>query len=443
MPKRTARFLALGLALFSVLAWLADRDGYEGDDLAQIEGALHLTEKGFHGVYRFYWQPLTYQVSHWMTTLGAPPSALFWLPQIAITIGVLGMIWRMRDWRWPLTLSFFLLIPELMVTGLYFNSTALGFAFASWALVLDGAWSGILMAIALLCRLDFLLIAPLWLLTRERRVPALVGALPVMLFLVDGAPNVLNEWREAGGDFARWSLRQAVQVALGSANWFVWLAVAAAVVLAIRERRRAAFWIAWVVPIYPIFHLMSGKYLVPFFLVLPLGLESVVAALKQRRLVYAVLAFALVVQVVPRHSQWIWTADGDRFPKGGYLHTYWAVTHPPEQSQFITFAQALASYVNTSRRSGELILPENNWLSSSWRWGWVGLYLTMDGFRVTRYESDRVMTVVRGDQTFTIRTGRSDGTIILSPRIHVEVPALADRNFDGMDLFLQQMVRAF
>src|SRR5262245_33694659 len=67
---RLASAVLFAVALVCVGLWACDRVGWEGDDLALLSGIAYLDELGRHGVYRYAWQPLTYEVLHAMRSVG-------------------------------------------------------------------------------------------------------------------------------------------------------------------------------------------------------------------------------------------------------------------------------------------------------------------------------------------------------------------------------------
>jgi hypothetical protein len=170
LTKRTGLIASIFL-LVSVVALmaLADRNGYEGDDLNSILPMIHLDQakRGELLIYRYGWQPLAYEVGAAVFGITRTPSTIFLLAPIAgavsLTLLLLTAWDDKRSWSGlGKALIALLAIPELWFSGLYFNSTVLGLPFACAAMLLL-RWSagpasflpGFLLGIATLMRLDF------------------------------------------------------------------------------------------------------------------------------------------------------------------------------------------------------------------------------------------------------------------------------------------------
>ena len=177
MSARRGKVL-LALFFLSSLIFLvlfADRDGYEGDDLNSVLPMLHLQEakQGALEVYRYHWQPLSYEIGSAVFRLIGKPTAIFLLSPLAGAISLLLLFlvtWRDRSSMpgFAKSLLAILVLPELWFAGLYFNSTVLGLPFALGCLFFLRSsstsslcfLSGVLLGIAVLMRLDFILAAP-------------------------------------------------------------------------------------------------------------------------------------------------------------------------------------------------------------------------------------------------------------------------------------------
>jgi hypothetical protein len=167
------RPLIAAAVLISLAIVFGDRIGLEGDDLAIMEGAAHLHLKPRDTLYRYPWQPLAFFAAHGLTQLGVTPLALTYLPNVLGAIGIvllaeaLLQIMRVREGIW-MAYCLVLAVPELWITSLYFNTTALGLPFFSAAVLLlalpvrdERTWfwrvaaSATTFVIACLLRLDF------------------------------------------------------------------------------------------------------------------------------------------------------------------------------------------------------------------------------------------------------------------------------------------------
>ena len=164
--------LVFALVLTFLLAH-GDRTGFEGDDLNSVLPMLHLREAmaGNLLIYRPDWQPLSYQIGAATYTLTGSVDAIFALAQLSVAVGIAVLYRATRQVGLPAVLfvPLLLLFPEILYTGLYFNSSALGFPLVCIAvlLALEGegrttaAMTGAALATAVLVRIDFVLVAPM------------------------------------------------------------------------------------------------------------------------------------------------------------------------------------------------------------------------------------------------------------------------------------------
>lgn len=177
MPEDSIKFssvnalIVFGLA-FAFLLIFADRNGFEGDDLNSVLPMLHLREAlaGDLLIYRPDWQPLSYELGSAVYTLTGHVSVIFLLSPVFMAVGIALQYETVRALAFPtqLFIPLLFLFPEIFYTGLYYNSSALGFPFACAAVLFSVThgtrWSavaiGALLAIAALMRMDFVLIAP-------------------------------------------------------------------------------------------------------------------------------------------------------------------------------------------------------------------------------------------------------------------------------------------
>ena len=161
------------LASLAVLVFFADRNGYEGDDLNAILPMLTLPQalQMPENIYKFDWQPLAYWTGYAAYSLTGTIVAIFALSQIAVA-GAIAMLWvivtrcvGVTGW---LFVPILLMFPEILYTGLYYNSSALGFPFAVLAMLLAfagpgwgwAALSGLALGIAVTMRIDYALTVP-------------------------------------------------------------------------------------------------------------------------------------------------------------------------------------------------------------------------------------------------------------------------------------------
>ncbi len=318
----------LNLALFTLVAgafllWAADRDGYEGDDLNSVVPMFHLDAalRDELLIYRYAWQPLSYQLGALIIKLTASPELVFLLAPLAATTSLallISITQRTTRRRFPFIVypSFLVLIPELWASGLYFNSTILGLPFliGSWHLLLRPDASskrtiaaGVLVALAMLFRLDFVLATPLlayfsWQNTRSLRFPLLLAlsvvsvlGLAVAVGVVD-LQAILDVHRASSAEMqARaaqpgWDLRAKLQVATTALHPFAILLLSLGLLPVVlshwKKSRKDVFLIACAtLPLlYPATGLLSVKYLLPLFAFLPPLLADCFAQLQERYL---------------------------------------------------------------------------------------------------------------------------------------------------------------
>ncbi len=163
--------LVFGLA-FAVLLVFSNSSGFEGDDLNSVLPMLHLGDAlaGDLEIYRPDWQPLSYATGAATYALTGSIDAIFALPALGVAIGIaLLYLATRRIGLAPLMfVPLLMLFPEILYTGLYFNSSALGFPFVCLAVLLAPTaqtrpWAialGAILAMSVLMRLDFVLIVP-------------------------------------------------------------------------------------------------------------------------------------------------------------------------------------------------------------------------------------------------------------------------------------------
>ena len=299
-----------------VLCVFADRDGYEGDDLSSIVPMLDIEAAldGLIPIYRYDWQPLSYRLGAWLYDLSGQPEFIFLIAPIAIAIA-LGLLYRaaaaIAAVPVPIFLCLVLMTPEIVFTGLYFNAAAPAFACACGAMALavggtGAVWRsaavGGLLAMAALFRLDFLLVAPALLVLFwwrcGRLAPSVIAGLVACglglaavgsgLIRID---QLLETYRAATAELATradeggWDDFRKIMVATTVFSPLGWTVYPAALVYLAataswRERGSGALLGLSLLPtLLPVPDLLSVKYMMPLFVVLPLA-----AAVAWRRL---------------------------------------------------------------------------------------------------------------------------------------------------------------
>lgn len=295
-------FLLLAIANLAFLVLFADRDGYEGDDLNMVVPTAHLAaaKQGALLIYRYAWQPLSFELSSWLWSLFGTPTAVFLSMPVAggIAIALFGWwLWRegiTRTGAFAHAIIGLLCIPELWYSSLYYNTTMRTMPLIALALILvrmRGSLllpfaAGIVTGLAILMRLDFLLVCPLLALAAwpkgENIVrPAVLAGAVVVTVLAGFAAglidipeilriNAFNSWEikahlgQPGWDFRLKAM--VITVVLSPVGWLLLLVGAPLLLLDALRRRdwRVALWIlAAIPPALPLPNILSPKYMLP------------------------------------------------------------------------------------------------------------------------------------------------------------------------------------
>lgn len=454
---------AIASACFIAFAlFFGNRIGFEGDDLATIFGATALETVGRDAVYRYAWQPLSYEWLSWLVERGLHPDRLTYLGNVLGMLGLsllcglgirlLGGTARAA----ALALLLVLGIPELWITSLYFNTTALAlpfFAGCLWVLhataalprpLLTGAMAGALYTIACLLRLDFLSAAPfvLVLTFRWRAAPlrSLTGAfaalLLVLLVLVLAKPDlpaqvaaILTRYGE--GEF-KWPFANSLRVLIAAIAPALLLVPIlflkrSSGALSAALRQRSAWWLllALLPLMAPLANLYSGKYLVPFFVCLIVAVCDCIGRAANAsprsdpmpgagRMRAAALVLGLLFLVgLPQPADFAAaplramvlqprivakTHDGPR-TIGAYLG--YAMWHraPQSRTDFIELFSLTAHRMSACPRSTTLVMPE-----SPWYWSVLLAQFVMRDWSLAEYDFPRLARLQSADRTIRVET---------------------------------------
>jgi hypothetical protein len=357
----TKNFVLVITALFFVLLpiflFFGDRGWWDGDAVAQVEGVVNFKYLGPTGVYRYYWQPLAYQVSLATVHLTDQPYLLYYLPQIfgAASICVLlAALHVFTKGKLSLLLSFCILLlqPELFFSGLYYNSTVFSMLPLSIAILFlfwkdtpksvvsfsknpEQVWNtvryvviGVNAALACFFRLDFLLCLPLFayllLVSETQKIKSLaVFSAAVVaifgLFFVTGLFNptmILGILGEHNHVVDEWSAEYATpiwkgKVAFTLMSLVIWPILLAYTVYFFVNGLLKKNWLAllMIVPIaillYPLSTLVSPKYLVPGVIFLPFVFATMLLQLQHRlgqstfkKISYGLIALTVFLQLL-------------------------------------------------------------------------------------------------------------------------------------------------
>jgi hypothetical protein len=321
MTARTSNLLFLSFFLTNLLFLLifADRKGYEGDDLNSILPMLHLQEAK-HGnllIYRYAWQPLSYEIGSWVFRLAGNPSAIFLLAPLtgAISLSLLlSIVWRDKSSASNFLKSVVALIavPELWFSGLYFNSTVLGLPFAAGSLALlrsnptlpISSLAGLLLGLASITRLDFILAGPALAVIAWNRgrsfAPIISFAFGVFAIFVSvvlaglvDIHDVIGIYRESTQEIAAkahqggWDLRAklgVLSVMLSPVGWLVLLLGGPITVFyyVCRSTLTSFLWFFALIPLcLPLPNLLSVKYAIPLLMFIPSFLVLCISSIEQ------------------------------------------------------------------------------------------------------------------------------------------------------------------
>jgi len=313
-PK-THEFLLVFMFILLFTTSLVNLNGgdWDGTQIALGSFFFEAAQADHIVLYSLEWQPLTYAIIHWTYRITGNPEIAMFLPALFGALGIAILLITMsrlgRGCLSTMTLvGIILLLPEFLFESVYMNSTVFGFPFAALAMwlacpdwmlpseskhgVVRNFLVGLSLAMATLCRFDFLLAYPmfLYLLARSRsgnlwrHVTALglgsaVAFLPALAMGMTG-PHALIEriakhqtGLSAFGQFHR-TASEKLAFGLVGVNGIVWVIAAGAAVLVLVRlvRKRRWFDLLVIGPtavlLYPLLSLGTPKYLVPFYLFL-------------------------------------------------------------------------------------------------------------------------------------------------------------------------------
>lgn len=435
----------LGLLLLWGMLLFGDRNGLEGDDLALIWGITHFDWLGPAEVYRYYWQPLAYEllrpVSRWLSA----PMSLTYAGNAAVALGLalLAVLLRRRlgslSQRTALAVVLVLAAPELWVTGLYFNTTALAMPAVVGALLLlesasrshRGAMaltalSGALLMAGIGLRLDFLLVLPFtavlvlrWWRTWPERLHAMAvaaagAAAAAVLFLlahqdlIAGAGAILGTY--TAGEYPRTLTGRIKVVVTAIGPLFIvgpWLWRAFRHTSPQRASGHGLLALALLPTLLPLPNLYSGKYLVPFLICALIALCEVIGRrsdepLPPRRAAGAVACCAAVLSLTaligipsqlrqPRlemlaHPLLVSTHDGPR-SAGGYYWLARSIRDFEHRTDPLAVTRHLADGVRSCGKNAVVVMSSDpRYGNNPWNWGWLALYLEQAGWHITSYD---------------------------------------------------------
>lgn len=341
--------------LLPVFLFFGDRGWWDGDAIAQLEGILNFQYRGTTGVYRYYWQPLAYEINLFVIRLTNNPRLLYYLPQIfgAANICILlGALSKFSQRKLPMLLNFclLLLLPEIFFSGLYYNSTvfamlpmSIAILFIFWQNNTDNlinrdpsstlSWDdirylviGITAAIACFFRFDFSLCLPLLgylLLTRENNktraillFSSSVIAIFILFFIIGifSPQMILKILREHSDVVGEWTYITPVfkaKVIFTTMNVTVWVIFLGYLLYFLQQKILKREWRSLLIIfpsailLYPIPKITSPKYLMPAIIFMPFIFANMLLDLNKRltnknfqRLSYFVIAGTVLLQIL-------------------------------------------------------------------------------------------------------------------------------------------------
>lgn len=349
--RRLIASLLILAGMASALVAFADRDGYEGDDLSFISGVLQLDEakRGELSLYRYAWQPISYELASWVYHCFDTSDAVFLMAPIACSVAFAVLLFAMartsRNVKTPWAhLAILVLLPELFYCGLYLNTTAFAMPAAAAAVALLLAYPGrggfgrpaaigLALGLAGLLRFDFILMVPffaasLWVESRSIRPIVSLGAGALAFVVVAIAAGffrpmeLIETFRvhqsevNAATSGYYWTWKQSLQVVAVVMHPVAWVVFLLGLPMLIRDhaKRHGAAATALVafslLPLFlPLTAFTTAKYAIPLVLLLPFTLLSILDRWCERRsastlralhlAITAVAVFALLVSVEP------------------------------------------------------------------------------------------------------------------------------------------------
>lgn len=469
-----AETILVFLLSLAFLLWMSDWVFFDGDDLNTVLPTLHLPQalEGDLLLYRYGWQPLSYWISYGVYALTGWMGAIFALVQIAMAAGI-AMLYRAVCAHVGLSRMLFLplvlLFPELIYNGFYFNAHAVGFPFAVLAVLLvyearglgGAVVSGIALGIAVLCRLDFVLIAPaiglfrLWYIRRALDFALMViaglltlaagwaiGIVPVdeILAIYDFARTEIIE----KADFPGWDSRSKLFIMTVVLSPLGWLFLVPAGIWVLRQPKYRLAVLLGLIALAPLFlsarNMLTPKYMIPAYALAPVLAAiiwvRVTEALPQARQRLAqglwVLAtvFLLFVSVEPRPrapfvtlTMWdafrINTHDGPRTWGAVLLNMLDVLPDPDGRNGDARQAQAdqfFEMLMQPGSRDIVAVGHENYFMSGGVVWRDVQVRLEHAGFKGALIGPEAIRFDVPAGR-FTMRTDRParDGVTCLVP----------------------------
>ncbi len=463
--------------------YFANRNGFEGDDIVQIDGIVNAAEYGSEA-YRYHLHPLSFELNRLIYYIFNDIELLYITPAIFGSIGISFLsatIYLHSKKQLSIGLSFALLfiLPELFMTMLYYNSTAFAMAFFGISLFLVYSYrdkpkkylalsSGVIFAISCLFRIDFCLGLPMiiYIYLQQNKnlktiIPFLLGGLIILIislifniFAPQKLLDILN-FHSIENVTKLWGLTLENMIF----NFFsltplvVWLCIYFYSILFLVKNIKLKQWINFLILIplvfllYPIKLLGSPKYLVPLLFFIPLLLADIIDNIKSKinpkYLKYGLLTFILFMQFysievkdnyfpylrITREPQKIYTHDGLRYT-GAYLQGYHNVRETRDKP-FPELGWQLFSLIESSPASFILVFPKHpNLLFWPAYNRALALYLQKKGYnRIKNDKGDIILSKNNKKITITYNPPPTNNKaiILIVPNAMYDDPKLANK----------------
>ncbi len=422
------------ILLLAGFLFFGDRVGWEGDDIDQLEGIVNFAHKGKNLVYRYYWQPLTYEVNLWLMNWLEQPKLLFIIPQILGATNILILltsVYLFAEKRLNIILcfSFLIVFPELFFCGIYYNSTVyamvpmtIGLLFFFWQqspIKSIQLWNniryfilGLTLTTSIFFRFDFVLSFPLiWCLmlfdrSLKQRVKnyAIYAVSSLALLGIFGLTDIFNleqliyisKSHEEG--VATWKMTESWANLWTITNMIIWFVLISCLVYFIVKSVKTKQWKTFILIfasltiLYPLPTLTSPKYLIPGIIFLSFVLAKMALVIKEKfskqqfqAMSLTFIAFSFFIQIVSIHFVnhipfikvsrepiFTMTHDGTR-SSGAYLRGYNRVRQAQIDSLHppIGFARRMAKVMEKPEENVTVIYLDKPDNIATEQWIWT------------------------------------------------------------------------
>ena len=432
--------MIFAIALLAFGLWFGDRHGWEGDDLNFLFGMANLELVGRDQVYRYGWQPLAYETLAQFVRLGVKPVQLFYLGNVLGMLGVaLLAVLSARllgNTKAAVSCAVLLIlgIPELWITALYFNTTAIALPFFVGSLLalavlekrehpaVTGTIAGAMFGLACLLRLDFLAALPMavvligrwfrqWFVVATFFMASQAAIYVAFILVNPDLPSQMAHILAKYGSesFPSWTFARGAKVFLAAVApslitipILFWHSIRRTPKL-LKDRGFGLALLALLPTLLPAARLYTGKYLVLFFVYFIVILSDrsgprsehpamALPAVRRRVAAWAIIAIMFVFGF-PKHDAFIGdplnailnehgvvlSHDGPR-TLGGYLAFASRVRAPESPADWIELFRLTALAIARCDGPIVVVLPRNDWY-----WGNFLGVLLVENWQLLKY----------------------------------------------------------